>query len=57
MFIGCETEVGPWMLLPPFASSRNMSVSGLAPGTSYLFQIRAFGEAGLTDWSDSHVTT
>lgn len=42
-----------WTVLPPYTSSRNMSVTGLTPGASYLFQVRAFGKAGLTDWSDA----
>jgi len=29
------------------------SVVGLTPGTTYVFQARAFTRSGLTDWSDS----
>jgi hypothetical protein len=37
-----------------FASARTaVSIGGLTPGTNYLFQVRAFGKLGHTDWSDS----
>jgi len=29
------------------------TVKGLTPGVTYAFQVRAFGKAGFTDWSDS----
>ena len=29
------------------------AVSGLTPGTSYTFQVRAFGTLGYTDYSDA----
>ena len=50
---GSDGRPGPWTLLPPYPNSRNISVTGLTPGAGYLFQVRAFGQAGLTDWSDS----
>src|SRR5439155_2304285 len=50
---GGDGKPGPWTMVPPYASSRNMSVTGLTPGAPYLFQDRAFGKAGLTDWSDA----
>jgi hypothetical protein len=36
--------------------SRNLNsafFTGLAPGTVYAFQVRAFSKLGHTDWSDS----
>ena len=50
---GADGKPGPWTIVPPYASSRNISINGLTPGASYLFQVRAFGKAGLTDWSDA----
>jgi hypothetical protein len=47
-----EGKVGDWVGLPPYTTSR-MAVSGLSPGATYLFQVRAFGKRGLTDWSDT----
>jgi hypothetical protein len=49
---GADGKPGEWTLLPPFASSR-ISVTELTPGVAYRFQVRAFGKAGLTDWSDA----
>lgn len=51
--IGADGTTGAWTKLPPFASSRGISVTGLTPGATYLFQVRAFSKAGLTDWSDA----
>ncbi len=48
-----EGRPGAWTVLPPYQNSRNISVNGLTPGNAYLFQIRAFGNGKLTDWSDS----
>lgn len=36
---GADGKPGAWTMLPP--SSRNISVTGLTPGVSYLFQVRA----------------
>src|SRR3989442_11769732 len=37
-----------------FASAKiAVPISGLTPGTNYAFQVRAFGKAGYTDWSNS----
>jgi hypothetical protein len=33
-------------------SKKPVMVTGLTPGTVYMFQIRALGRVGLTDWSD-----
>ncbi|PYV35021.1 MAG: hypothetical protein DMG22_03825 [Acidobacteria bacterium] len=29
------------------------SISGLTPGTTYAIQVRAYGQLGFTEWSDS----
>jgi len=37
-----------------FASAKiAVPIRGLTPGTNYAFQVRAFGKAGYTDWSNS----
>ena len=42
-----------WGELTPFTNTRSVTVNGLTPGTTYLFQVRALGRTGYTDWSDS----
>jgi len=37
--------------LPPFSNTRSVLVNGLTPGTTYVFQVRALGRLGYTDWS------
>ena len=39
--------------LTPFSNTRSVTINGLTPGTTYLFQVRALGRSGYTDWSDS----
>ena len=34
-------------------NARPVSVTGLAPGTTYAFQVRAYGQLGYTEYSDS----
>jgi len=45
-----------WRSLGHFSKSR-VPVTGLTPGTSYVFQVQAVATAGRSDWSDpvSHV--
>jgi len=50
---GADGKPGQWTILPPYTSARRMLVTGLTPGVSYSFQLRAFGQAGQTDWSDA----
>ena len=36
-----------------FTGSRSMTVAGLVPGRSYMFQVRSIGgSTGYTDWSN-----
>ena len=37
----------------PVTVIRAITVTGLTPGTTYAFQMRALGRLGYTDWSDS----
>jgi len=50
--IGAGGTPGPWQSNGSFTSSRSMRINGLTPGTNYLFQARAFGSPGYSDWSD-----
>ena len=50
---GADGKPGPWVELTPFTNTRSVTVNGLTPGTTYLFQVRALGRSGYTDWSDS----
>ena len=43
---------GPWQTAGMFTAARSMKISGLIPGTTYVFQARAIGGAtGYSDWS------
>jgi hypothetical protein len=50
--MGADGKPGMWTELPSTVI-RSITVDGLTPGTTYAFQVRAFGRLGLTDWSDS----
>jgi len=51
--IGAGGVLGAWQPGGIFTTSRAMRVNGLAPGTSYAFQVRAIGgSTGWSDWSD-----
>ena len=40
---------GPWQAAGVFTNSRSMTIDGLTPGTTYMFQVRAVG--GSTRYS------
>jgi len=42
---------GPWQQAGLFTSSR-ITIANLVPTTTYVFQVRAVGAAGNTEWSD-----
>ena len=44
---------GDWTNLPIAAIRPATSVTGLIPGTTYVFEARALTRSGLTEWSDS----
>jgi len=51
--VGAGNAPGPWQTAGLFTSSRSMRISGLTPGTTYVFQVRAVGgSAGHSDWSN-----
>ncbi len=49
--IGANGAPGTWTTAP-FTNGRSMSVTGLTPGTNYMFQVQAVGSLGPSDWSD-----
>jgi hypothetical protein len=49
--LGPDNKPGTWMEIA-LTNPRKISVSGLAPGTTYAFQIKALGVLGFGDWSD-----
>jgi hypothetical protein len=44
---------GTWTTATLAIARKPLTVTGLTPGTTYAFQVRAFGKAGWTDWSAS----
>ena len=44
---------GSWTTQTVTQAKKPVIFNGLAPGTTYAFQVRALGKAGYTDWSDS----
>ena len=44
---------GPWQTAGLFTNSRSMTIDGLTPGTTYMFQVRAVGgSTRYSDWSN-----
>ena len=51
--VGAGNAPGPWQAAGLFTNSRSMSINGLTPGTTYVFQVRAIGgSTGYSDWSN-----
>lgn len=51
--LGAGNAPGSWQSAGLFTNSRSMTVAGLAPGTTYSFQVRAVGgSSGYSDWSN-----
>ena len=51
--MGADNIPGNWQAAGLFTSSKSMTVSGLAPGKIYAFQVRAVGgSTGYSDWSN-----
>jgi len=44
---------GQWTTITVTSSRPAIPVNGLTPGTIYVFQVRALGKLGHTDWSNS----
>ena len=48
-----ENTPGPWQTAGMFTNSRAMTVDGLTPGTTYMFQVRSVGgSTRYSDWSN-----
>jgi hypothetical protein len=51
--VGADSVPGSWQAAGLFTSSKSMTVSGLAPGKTYTFQVRAVGgSTRYSDWSN-----
>jgi hypothetical protein len=51
--MGPDGKPGSWTEMSPVTVIRSITVTGLTPGATYAFQMRALGRSGYTDWSDS----
>ena len=51
--VSADGVVGSWKSQPIATIRPATVISGLSPGTTYVFQVRAVTKAGYTDWSDS----
>jgi hypothetical protein len=48
-----DNAPGPWKTAGMFTNSRSMTIDGLTPGTTYMFQVRAIGgSTRYSDWSN-----
>jgi len=51
--VGAGNVPGPWQDAGMYTSSRSITIAGLVPGTTYVFQVRAVGgSTGYSDWSN-----
>ncbi len=51
--VGAGNAPGPWQAAGLFTNSRSMTITGLVPGTTYMFLVRAVGgSTGSSDWSN-----
>jgi hypothetical protein len=51
--VSAENIPGPWQTAGMFTNSRSMTIDGLTPGTTYMFQVRAIGgSTRYSDWSN-----
>ena len=51
--VGEGNSPGPWQTSGMFTNSRSMTIEGLKPGTTYMFQVRAIGgSTRYSDWSN-----
>jgi hypothetical protein len=51
--VGAGNTPGPWQSAGLFTNSRSMTINGLTPGTTYMFQVRAAGgSTRYSDWSN-----
>ncbi len=51
--VGAGNVPGSWQTAGLFTNSKSMTIAGLVPGTTYVFQVRAIGgSTGYSDWSN-----
>jgi len=51
--VGAGNVQGPWQTAGLFTAARSLKISGLIPGTPYVFQVRAVGgSTTYSDWSN-----
>ncbi len=51
--VGAGSVPGAWQNAGLFTNSRSITIAGLVPGTTYVFQVRAVGgSTGYSDWSN-----
>ncbi len=51
--VGAGNVPGSWQTAGLFTNSRSMTMAGLVPGMTYVFQVRAIGgSSGYSDWSN-----
>ena len=51
--VGADNVPGPWQTAGLLTTSQSMTIAGLVPGTTYVFQVRAVGgSTGYSDWSN-----
>jgi hypothetical protein len=43
-----------WITVPAASARKPIAVENLTPGTTYVFQVRAYGTLGYTDWSPAY---
>jgi len=48
---GSGTSPAPWPSITVGSARKATPVNNLTPGTTYAFQVRAYGNLGFTDWS------
>ena len=51
--VGADGAVAAWTIQPVAKVRPPVSLTGLTPGTTYAFQVRALTKSGYTDWSES----
>ncbi len=51
--VGAGNVPGPWQNAGLFTRTRSITIAGLVPGTTYVFQVRAVGASSeYSDWSN-----
>jgi hypothetical protein len=51
--LGSGGAPGQWTTITVPSAKQATAIDGLSAGTTYTFQVRAYGKLGYTDWSDT----